>query len=468
MESFGIVILAAGQGTRLKMELPKPLAPISGRRLVDFPLQAAHDFLQNDSLTGEVSLVLGHGKEQVEAHLKSVWPKSKFSIAHQKEQKGTADALRAYFNDVSSAKNFTYTVVLCADTPLLSSQEIKNLVTVLASEKLDGVAATFIADNPYGYGRIVREERGFSIVEEKDASSEQKSITEVNSGLYVLKTEFILQHLFELKATNAAREFYLTDLFKPSFNVKPVTFADEAPFVGVNDLAQLSRASLQLRDRAVVRAQAKGARIIAPAQTFIDDSVVINADATIYPNCILEGNSVIAEGALLEAGVVVKNSHIHAHAQVLAYSYLEGASVGADSQIGPFARLREGSVIGKKAKIGNFVETKKAVLGEGAKVSHLSYVGDANIGARTNIGCGFITCNYDGANKHQTVIGADCFIGSDSQMIAPVEIGDGSYVASGSTINQNLAPGDFAIARAKQVTKSGMAKRFIKTSKKHD
>lgn len=466
MDSFGIVILAAGQGTRLKMDVPKPLAPVVGRKLVDFPLMAAQKFLNTKKAHGKICLVLGHGKELVEEHLKANWPQCPWEVAHQKQQNGTADALRAYFNDIKEAKDRAYTVVLCADTPLITENEISTLVSILESEKLDGVAATFIEETPRGYGRIVRQGDGFRIVEEKEADDSQKQITEVNSGLYVLRTDFILKYLFDLESNNASREFYLTDLFQIERKVKAITFTDKIPFGGVNDIKQLQKSSELLRNKITARAQENGVRFIAPEQTFIDDTVVIGSGAVIYPGCVLEGETVIGEGAVLESGVIAKNSKIGKDCKILAYSYLEGAEVGQSASIGPFARLREGSVIGAKSKIGNFVETKKAILAEEVKVSHLSYVGDAEIGARTNIGCGFITCNYDGASKHKTVIGKDSFIGSDSQMIAPVTLGDGCYVASGSTINQSMEAGDFAIARAKQVTKSGMAKRFIKTSKK--
>ncbi len=465
MDDFGIVILAAGQGTRLKLPVPKPLAPVVGRKLIDFSIRAGADFLAQNNRKGDIALVLGHQKELIQNHLESSWKKANLEIAIQKEQRGTADALKAYFNDTKNAKDRVYTIVLCADTPLITSHEVSKLVNILENESLDGVAATFIETNPTGYGRIERSEKGFQIVEEKDANETQKQITEVNSGLYILKTEYILNHLNNLDSNNKSNEFYLTDLFKKDRNVKAITFNDKDPFVGVNTLEQLQYVNHKLRLRIAAKAMSLGVFIISPEQTWIDDTVTLNEGVKIYPGCILEGETEIGAGAVLEAGVVIKNSKIGSHSKILAYSYLESAQVGEQTSIGPFARLREGTVIGQGSKIGNFVETKKAELGNDVKVSHLSYVGDAKIGDRTNIGCGFITCNYDGANKNLTTIGADSFIGSDSQMIAPVTIGDQCYVASGSTINQDLESGDFAIARSKQVTKKGMAKRFIKTKK---
>ena len=468
MDEFGIVILAAGQGTRMKLDVPKPLAPIAGRTLIDFSVKAANVFLNNSKRSGRISLVLGHGKEKIEQHMKEQLSDCSWESAHQKEQRGTADALRAYFNDISEAKNRKYTIVMCADTPLITAAEIEALTSELESENLDGVAATFHEENPRGYGRIIRSTTGFKIVEEKDATTEEKKITEVNSGLYILRTEFVLNHLFKLESKNQAREFYLTDLFQADRKVKAVFFSDKYPFLGVNDLTQLQASNRLLQNRIIAKASERGVRFLAPESVLIDDQVEIDSGSIIYPNCVLEGKTKIGKNVLIESGAVIKNSEIADDAKILAYCYLEGAIVKSSASVGPFARLREGTVIGEKSKIGNFVETKKAILEDEVKVSHLSYVGDAEIGARTNIGCGFITCNYDGANKHKTIIGEDSFIGSDSQMIAPISIGKGCYVASGSTINQDMADGDFAIARTKQVTKSGMAKRFIKSSKTHD
>ncbi|MBH47939.1 MAG: UDP-N-acetylglucosamine diphosphorylase/glucosamine-1-phosphate N-acetyltransferase [Halobacteriovorax sp.] len=468
MDEFGIVILAAGAGTRLKMPLPKPLAPMSGRKMMDYSFGAAADFLERHKRTGKICLVLGHGKELVEAHMHKTWSDKPWESAFQKQQIGTADALRSYFNDISDAKNRKYTIVLCADTPLITESEITSLVNILESENLDAVAATFVEDKPKGYGRIVRAKQGFHIVEEKDASDEQRKITEVNSGLYVMKTDFISKYLFELKSENKSKEFYLTDLFQDDRNVKAITFSDKSPFAGVNTIAHLEDAQKQLRARYIANARENGVRFMAADQVLIDDTVALGEGVQIYPGCVLEGDTVIGDNVILESGVIVKDSSIASNSKILAYSYLEKAHVAEEASVGPFARLREGTVVGARSKIGNFVETKKAVLQEEVKVSHLSYVGDAEIGARTNIGCGFITCNYDGAQKHKTIIGKDSFIGSDSQMIAPINIGDGCYVASGSSINQDMEAGDFAIARSKQVTKKGMAKRFIKSSKKND
>ena len=465
MDEFGIVILAAGQGTRLKLPVPKPLAPIAGRTLIDFSIKAGLQFLKDTSRKGKISLVLGHQKELLVDHVSKYWKSSEIETAVQVEQKGTADALRAYFNDNNHAKNRAYTIVLCADTPLITASEIKSLVSILESEKLDAVAATFIENQPRGYGRIERGSTGFRIVEEKDATEVQKKISEVNSGLYILRTDFVMKYLFDLKSNNNSKEFYLTDLFQMDRKVKAITFENKDSFVGVNTIEQLQYVNQELRNKIVRKAIQKGVYILAPEQTWIDDTVELEQGVKIYPGCILEGNTKVESGTVLEAGVVLKNTQIAKNSKILAYSYLESAVIGEEASVGPFARLREGSVIGRGSKIGNFVETKKVNLGEEVKVSHLSYVGDAEIGDRTNIGCGFITCNYDGASKHITKIGSDSFIGSDSQMIAPISIGNNCYVASGSTINQDLEDGDFAIARGKQVTKKGMAKRFIKSKK---
>ncbi|PIP92977.1 MAG: UDP-N-acetylglucosamine diphosphorylase/glucosamine-1-phosphate N-acetyltransferase [Bdellovibrio sp. CG12_big_fil_rev_8_21_14_0_65_39_13] len=458
MDSVGLVILAGGEGKRLKLNVPKPLAPLRGKCLIDYSLELCFNFLKDKK--GDVSVVTGHRREEVENHITKRYPKVHFAL--QKNQLGTADALKSYFNDVSEAKKHQYTAVICADTPLLKATDVDVLFEKLTKQNLSAVAATFSIDVPKGYGRIVRAKKGFSIVEEKDANSEQKLINEVNSGLYIFKTEYVLEHINQVKSTNAASEFYLTDLFKNDREVEAVLFEDGSRFLGVNDIYQLNVASRKLNKDKTKSLMESGVLVLDPSHTYVEDEVEVATGATLFPNIYLHGKTQIGEGAIIEAGCVIKNSQIEAQATVKAYCYIEKSIVGQAASIGPFAHLRAESEIGPEAKIGNFVETKKVKLSKGVKISHLSYIGDAEVGENSNLGCGFITCNYDGANKHKTIIGRDCFIGSDSQMIAPLNIGDECYVASGSTINHDMPSGSFAIARERQQTKEGMARRFIK------
>ena len=458
--TIGAVILAAGEGKRLKLDAPKPLAPCLDKKLVDFPIKELKKFFSRNKLDGKMTAVIGHQRELVRSYIENNHNDVMFAI--QEKQLGTADALRSYFNSSNTTEKFEYTLVICADTPVVSESELSSMLNLLQEKKLDGVAATFIESTPKGYGRIVRGKTGFHIVEEKDATDEIRKISEVNSGLYILKTSYVLEHLKAIDSNNKSGEFYLTDVFKDGLNVEAQCFPHPEIFLGVNDLRQLEEAERALRKRKRAELRESGVRFIDSSHSYIDSEVEIGAGTVIYPNTFLTGKTKIGKNVVIEMGAQISDSIVDDGARVLAYSILEGARLHNKAAAGPFARLRPGADIGPEAKIGNFVEIKKSVLDRGVKVSHLSYVGDAFIGEETNIGCGFITCNYDGANKHITKIGKNCFIGSDSQSVAPVEIGDDCFVASSSTITKNMPNGSFAISRGQQVTKEDMAKKFIK------
>lgn len=465
-DSIGLVILAAGKGTRMKIDTPKALAKTAGKCLLDYVVEASLNFAHETSLKAEIGLVVGHKKELLEAWLDSHPAKSQLKTAWQKEQKGTADALKACFNDLPHFWNYEYTMVACADTPMIRASEFKVLFEALKSHPgCVGVAATFEAHDPKGYGRIVHGNHGFHIVEEKDASPKEREITEVNSGFYILKTKHVKEVLGSIGNNNKSGEFYLTDLFQDKFEVKAVKFPSEVPFLGINTMEQLADVTTLLRQRKVKQLMIDGVEFLNPNTVHIDEDVTIGVGSIIYPNVTLLGKTVIGEKVIVESGAFIKNSKVNSNAEILAHSYLEEALVHEDATIGPMARLRPGADIGPEAKIGNFVEVKKSKLAKGAKVSHLSYVGDAEIGENTNIGCGFITCNYDGVNKHKTKIGSNTFIGSDCQMVAPISIGNDAFVAAGSTITKDVPDGGFGIARSTQVTKEGAAKRFLKTKK---
>ena len=465
--SLGIVILAAGKGTRMKTDTPKALALCAGKPILDYVVDASLKFATDSSLKAEVGVVVGHKKELLESWLETHCDKSSIKTAWQKEQNGTADALKACFQDLPQFWNNDYTVVACADTPLITKNEFQLLFNDLTSNPdLVGVAATFETDTPFGLGRIVRSDKGFKIVEEKDATDEQRKIQEVNSGFYILKTSHVKAILGQISNKNKSNEFYLTDLFQNEFAVKPVKFPSETPFLGINTLEQLANVDKIVRTKKTKKLMIEGVRFLNPDQVYIDDEVEIGVGCTIYPGCTILGKTKIANNVVVESNCFIKNSSVAEGADILAGSYLEEAVVLENASIGPMARLRPGTEIGPDAKIGNFVEIKKSKLARGAKVSHLSYVGDAEIGADSNIGCGFITCNYDGANKHKTKIGSNTFIGSDVQVIAPIEIGNDAFVAAGSTITKSIPDGGFGIGRTSQVTKEGAAKRFLKTKKK--
>ena len=460
-DNIGVAILAAGLGKRIGKKVAKPLVPLMGMKLVDYPLAAATSFSREVKVDCQFGIVVGHQKEDVQSYLEGRGHKD-MTFPIQEEQLGTADALKSYYDGCSWAKDTHYTMVLCADTPLLTKDELEQLWKTLKNNNWDAIAATFKVDNPFGYGRIIRSEKGFSIVEEKDANNEQRNINEVNSGLYIAKTSYVLEQLSKIDSNNEAGEFYLTDIFKSGLNVGVECFEDEAPFLGVNNPIQLEVALKTLKKKINQFHQGRGVHILDSDNTYIEASVEIGKGTTIYPGCFLHGSTKIGSECLLEPGAIIKDSEVADETSIRAYSYLEEAVVAKKCAIGPYARLRPGADIGEESKIGNFVEIKKAKLDKKVGVSHLSYIGDAQIGENVNIGCGFITCNYDGGGKHLTKIGKNSFIGSDTQMIAPITIGESAFVASGSTINQDVPDQGFAVARGRQITKEKMASRFLK------
>lgn len=463
-DKMNIVFLAAGKGTRLKRDIAKPLVTALGETLVAHVIKEVEAFAQEEGISPNFNFVVGHEREKVESHIKASFSQINPYFSWQKEQLGTGHALQCAFEANHQLADSEHTLVVCADTPLITKDIYSELFKALKNSQSDAVAATFLADDPFGYGRIDRSStgEGFNIIEQKDATEEQSSIKEVNSGLYIFKTKHIKDHINNLKSENKNNEFYLTDLFKKDFKVSALCFSDADSFLGVNDLYQLEMAENILLKRRLKDLQQAGVRLYKSDSIYIESSVKVAPGADIHPHVSLYGKTEIAAGVVIEAGCVIKNSKLSEGVTLKANSYLEGCEIGQNCQVGPMARLREGSRIAANCKIGNFVETKKVDLAEGVKVSHLSYVGDAVIGENTNIGCGFITCNYDGAQKHKTTIGKDSFIGSDCQMIAPVTIGDEVFVGSGSTINQDVPSKGFAIARQRQVTKENMSHKFIK------
>ncbi|MGE3609470.1 MAG: bifunctional UDP-N-acetylglucosamine diphosphorylase/glucosamine-1-phosphate N-acetyltransferase GlmU [Bacteriovoracaceae bacterium] len=465
-DSIGIVILAAGKGTRMKVDAPKALANCLGRPLLDYVVDASLGFASLSGLKAEIGVVVGHKKELLEKWHSNHSKNSQLKLAWQREQKGTADALKACFQDLPHFWDHKFTLVACADTPMMTSAEFQKLFNELnANQNLVGVAATFETQNPTGYGRIVSGSKGFHIVEEKDASSEERLIKVVNSGFYILKTSHIKEVLSTISNQNKSGEFYLTDLFQDHYQVKSVQFPSETPFLGINTLEQLSNISELLRNKKLKELMINGVQILNPSTTYIENDVHIGVGTVVYPNVTILGPTHIGENVKIESGSFIKFSTLESGVEILANSYLEDAIVRSGAHIGPMARLRPGTDIGESGKIGNFVEVKKSKLAKGVKVSHLSYVGDAEIGENTNIGCGFVTCNYDGVNKHKTKIGKNTFVGSDCQVIAPIEIGDEAFVAAGSTITKNIPSGGFGVARSQQITKEGAAKRFLNPKK---
>lgn len=461
------VILAAGEGTRLKVREPKPLVSLLGRKLLDYSIKELDLFLLDCSSKSHLAVVVGHEKDRVEKHLKEIMKVLNTNIysAYQELQKGTADALKSYLNKVKESDNMDCIIVICSDTPLISKKHIQELFSKLIGDNLDAVVATFKLDNPTGYGRIITGEKGFDIIEEKDVNSEQRKIKEVNSGVYIFKKEYLYKHINLIESMNNSKEFYLTDMFKKGRNIGSVLFSDGNIFKGVNTLEQLNSVEFLMREKIYDHFVEQGVRFQDKNSVYIDDTVTIEKNVYIESGVHLKGKTIIKENSIISCGSIIKDSQIEKEVVIKPYCVIDRCHIFSQASVGPFAHLRPETKIGESSKVGNFVEMKKTQIDKNVKISHLSYVGDADIGENTNIGCGFITCNYDGESKNKTIIGKDSFIGSDSQMIAPVTLGDRCYVASGSTISKDLEDDDFAIARSRQEIKKGCAKKFLKNKK---
>ncbi len=466
VEVVGFAVLAAGKGTRMKSDHPKPLMPLLGRPLLDFIIEAIERFCLNVGVRGQLGLVVGHQKEKLQKYsegLSQKFPSLDIFCCEQIEQNGTAGALASYFEHLEE-KSPEHMFVVCGDTPCLDSEILERMWKEFVSQKLSALCASFELDDPGSYGRIVRspEKKGIQICEAKVANQNILSIKEVNSGLYLASTKFLKDRTSKVSQNAISKEFFLTDIFDFELGVEALHFAQSHLFQGVNDLFDLSAAQKHLLQRKIRNLIGSGVNIRDPERFYCEWDVEIDDGVQIHPGVSLYGATSIASGCILEEGVIIKHSKIGADCCILPYSLIEESQIGSSSQIGPFARLRPKTVLESDVKIGNFVETKKAHFGSGSKASHLSYIGDATIGKGSNLGCGFITCNYDGEKKHLTEIGEDVFIGSDCQLVAPVSIGDSSFIAAGSTICENVPPDSFAIARSRQSTREGMAKRFLK------
>jgi len=452
------VILAAGKGTRMKSSTAKVLHQLSGRPLAWFSVRAALE-----AGASPVVVVVGHQAEAVEAALRASLPGAPLRFAVQAEQRGTAHAVLAAR---PALRGVTGPIaILSGDTPLLSAATLKRVVRARASGKSPLAFATMTLADPRGYGRVLRDEAGrpAGIVEEKDATPEQRAIGEVNAGLYCGDADFLWRALARVGSRNAQGEFYLTDLVALAAKRTPAVGVQVDPLEasGVNDLEELARSGKVLQQRRASLLMRSGVTIEDPARFLCDEGVEIAPDVIIEPDVRLRGATRIGAGCRIGQGSVFTDAVLAEGVTVNPYTVINGpATVGARSILGPFTRVRPGSELGEEVHLGNFVETKKTRLGKGSKANHLAYLGDAVIGAGVNVGCGTITCNYDGEKKHETRIGDGAFIGSDSILVAPVEIGAGAYTAAGSTITESVPAGALALGRAKQVNKEGWVARL--------
>jgi bifunctional UDP-N-acetylglucosamine pyrophosphorylase/glucosamine-1-phosphate N-acetyltransferase len=439
--SLDIVILAAGQGTRMRSALPKVLHPVAGKSMLGHVIDTAR-LLKPQG----IHVVIGHGAERVRELLAA----DDLNFVLQSEQLGTGHAVAQALPALSAER----VLILYGDVPLIEVETLQRLLQQVSEQQLG--LLTVNLNDPTGYGRIVRDEAGVvkAIVEHKDASAEQRLISEGNTGILAVPGKKLGDWLGRLSNSNAQGEYYLTDVIAMAVAdglvVATEQAADEMEVLGANDRIQLAQLERHYQYRAARRLMVQGVTLIDPARFDLRGELTVGRDVSIDINVIFEGQVVIEDGVQIGPNCVIKNSILRKGATIKANSHLEGAEVGEGADCGPFARLRPGSLLGARAHVGNFVELKNAVLGEGAKAGHLSYLGDAEIGARTNIGAGTITCNYDGANKFKTVLGEDVFIGSNSALVAPVTLGDRATTGAGSVITSDVPANTLAVGRAKQ------------------
>ena len=458
---MNIVILAAGQGKRMKSALPKVLQTLAGKPLLQHVLNTALSIQGKGSKQGPI-VVVGHGAADVKEFLANVSKADpafgKVSTALQAEQKGTGHALLQALPKLDSQEP---TLVLYGDVPLTSKKTLSKLVKLADGVRGKDCALALLTQNlsnPSGYGRIVRDADGSvqGIVEEKDASLIQKAIKEINTGIMVLPTGSLKKWLKALRSSNAQGEYYLTDVIamavKDGVPIRTTQADDEFEIVGVNSRDQLAALERVHQHNIANQLMDAGVSLADPARIDVRGSLECGTDVSIDVGCIFEGVVTVAAGTKIGPYCVIRNSVIGKGVTIHAYSHIDGAKVGQQSIIGPYARLRPGADLANDVHIGNFVEVKNSKIAANSKANHLAYVGDSIVGSRVNIGAGTITCNYDGVNKHQTIIEDDVFIGSDTQLVAPVRVGRGATLGAGTTLTKDAPPNQLTVSRAKQIS----------------
>ncbi len=453
MKNRYAVILAAGKGTRMKSKLYKVLHKVCDRTMVELVL----DSISNLDMK-EVVTVVGCGAEQVKS---VIGDRSKFAL--QEQQLGTAHAVKMAKDELVGKKGTT--IVIYGDTPLITSETVDSMLTHHENTNAKATVLTSFAENPFAYGRIVRDNGGklLKIVEEKDATEEEKLIKEINSGIYCFDNELLFEMIEKVKNDNNQGEYYLPDVLslirQCGEKIETYLCSDFDETFGVNDRVALAYAEKVMRSRINTKHMLNGVTLVDPESTYIAPDAIIGCDTTIYPNVTIKSKTIIGEDCKIKPNTFLENAIIGNGVEI-KNSTITNSKVGDYSVIGPYAHLRDNCELKEKVRIGNFVELKNSKYGNNAKTAHLSYLGDAEVGSNTNIGCGTITVNYDGKNKFQTKIGNDTFIGCNSNLIAPLEIGNGVVVAAGTTVTKNIEDDALAIARVKQENKQGYAKKL--------
>jgi bifunctional UDP-N-acetylglucosamine pyrophosphorylase/glucosamine-1-phosphate N-acetyltransferase len=446
-----VVILAAGKGTRMRSSLPKVLQPLAGKSLLQHVVDTAHLMGAEQILT-----VVGHKSHLVEERMIN----QNVDFVAQTEQLGTGHAVQQVVPEINDEDKV---LVLYGDVPLTAKQTLMDLLALVSESQPLGLL-TINLNNPTGYGRIIRDQHLVvqSIIEQKDASPQQLEINEVNTGILAANGRQLKAWLSCLQNNNAQGEYYLTDIIamcvEDGYRVQTTQPQSEIEVLGVNDKTQLQALERQYQLQHATDLMVKGATLIDANRIDIRGQVEIGQDVEIDANVVFEGCVELGNNVKISANCFLKDVKIADHSVVHPFSHLEDCEIGFNVNVGPYARIRPGSVLSDDVRIGNFVETKKAIIGEGSKVNHLSYVGDTQMGSDCNIGAGTITCNYDGVNKHQTIIGNGVFVGSDTQLVAPVKLGDNATIGAGSTITKDAPPEELSLSRSKQLTLKGWQK----------
>lgn len=449
------IILAAGEGTRMKSDIPKTLHFVCGKEMIKYVIDAA----KKSGIEKNI-VVLGHGKEKVGNNIKDMDIITVEQPIGKGAPYGTGFAVMAaqeYINDDDTV------LILCGDGPLIRKETLESFMKFHEDNNYAVSIMTAYLENPKGYGRIVRNDDSsiMNIVEEKDASENVKKISEINTGIYCFNGKLLKYALKKIDTNNSQGEYYLTDTIKvlniENHKIGGWVLDEPSDIKAVNDRVQLAEVTKIMQGRINNKIMLSGVTIIDPENTYIEDSVVIGNDTVIYPGVILEGETIIGSNCTIGPNTRIFNSTIRNNVTIESSKVLE-SFIDEGTKVGPFAYLRPGTNLGKNVKIGDFVEVKKSTIGDNSKSSHLSYIGDAEVGKDVNIGCGVVFVNYDGKNKHKTNVGDGAFIGSNSNLVAPVNIQQGGYVACGSTITDEVEEGDLAIARARQVNKKGLGK----------
>jgi len=450
-----VIVLAAGKGTRMKSKLYKVLHPVCGKPMVRHVIDELKQIGADQIIT-----VVGHGADEVKKELKD---DSEFVL--QEQQLGTAHAVIQAKELLQDKEGLT--LVVCGDTPLLKADTIQAMIDYHISNHSTATILTAVAEDPTGYGRVIRNEQGYveKIVEHKDASDEEKAVKEINAGTYCFDNASLFHALQKVTNNNIQNEYYLPDVIgilkDAGQTVTAFRTNDFTEIFGINDRVALAQAEKIMQQRINEKHMRNGVTIIDPDHTYIDATVEVGQDTVIYPGTMVKGNTVIGTDCNIGPNSEILNCDIGNRTSI-RQSVTHDSKIGSDVQIGPFAHIRPQSLIHDDVRIGNFVEIKKTEFGKKSKASHLSYIGDANVGSNVNIGCGSITVNYDGVKKFKTIIKDGAFIGCNSNLIAPVEIGEGAYVAAGSTITDNVPGDSLSIARARQVNKENYVKNRMK------